>query len=142
MGRVVASSANWEELKPWGTLAGFRWSLIPAVESHTGGNTTLGKTYVMYHLGKESETVEARVAVDGRGVTMSGRALGRFRGGGRVGKRLSAHFAHTRRTPLGTPGEFCTLPDKYKFRAHFAPGASAHIHCLFKQAKSKLPDLT
>ena len=62
-----------------------------------------------------------------------------------VGKRLSAHFAHTRRTPLGTPGEFCTLPDKYKFRAHFAcfaPGASAHIHCLFKQAKSKLPDLT
>ena len=101
----------------------------------------------MYHLGKESETVEARVAVDGRGVTMSGRVRVRGRAGEEegVGKRLSAHFAHTRRTPLGTPGEFCTLPDKYKFRAHFAcfaPGASAHIHCLFKQAKSKLPDLT
>ena len=99
----------------------------------------------MYHLGKESETVEARVAVDGRGVTMSGRAEAGSGEEEGVGKRLSAHFAHTRRTPLGTPGEFCTLPDKYKFRAHFAcfaPGASAHIHCLLKQAKSKLPDLT
>ena len=97
----------------------------------------------MYHLGKESETVEARVSVDGRGVTMSGRGT-RQREEEGVGKRLSAHFAHTRRTPLGTPGEFCTLPDKYKFRAHFAcfaPGASANIHCLFKQTKSKLPDL-
>ena len=48
VGRVEASSANWEELKPGGTLAGFRWSLIPAVQSHTGRYwyTTLGKTYV------------------------------------------------------------------------------------------------
>ena len=92
MGRVAASSANWEELKPGGTLAGFRWSLIPAVESHTGRYTTLGKTYVMYHLGKESETVEARVAVDGRGVTMSAEALGRFRGGGRGWKATQRTF--------------------------------------------------
>ena len=116
MGRVVASSANWEELKPWGTLAGFRWSLIPAVQSHTGRCTTLGKTYVMYHLGKESETVEARVAVDGRGVTMSGRGTRQVQGRRKGLESDSAHISHTPGEPhLAHLGNFARCQTNTSF---------------------------
>ena len=139
VGRVEASSANWEELKPWGDSRGFQVVAAPCStiahwqEHHTGQDicTIWAKNQKLLKRALLLMGEESRCQAE------SGEEEG-------VGKRLSAHFAHTRRTPLGTPGEFCTLPDKYKFRAHFAcfaPGASAHIHCLFKQAKSKLPDL-
>ena len=147
--RVVASSANWEELKPWGTLAGFRWSLIPAVESHTGGNTTLGKTYVMYHLGIESETVEARVAVDGRGVMMSAEALGRFRGGGRGWKATQRTFrTHPAKPTWHTWGILhaarqiqvsCTFCTWCKC-SHTLPVETSKIKIARFNIKQKLPD--
>ena len=67
----------------------------------------------MYHLGTESETVEARVAVDGRGVTMSGRA-----GSGEEEglESESAHISHTPGEPhLAHLGNFARCQTNTSF---------------------------
>ena len=70
----------------------------------------------MYHLGKESETVEARVAVDGRGVTMSGKGRGTRQGRRKGLESDSAHISHTPGEPhLAHLGNFARCQTNTSF---------------------------